>query len=43
MKEVMLKIELQKGVETKTGIIFGEIPERTIMLDNGVKYSIDIV
>ena len=32
-----------EGVETKTGIIFGEIPERTIMLDNGVKYSIDIV
>ena len=32
-----------EGVETKTGIIFGEIPERTIMVDNGVKYSIDIV
>ena len=32
-----------EGVETKTGIIFGEIPERTIMIDNGVKYSIDIV
>ena len=32
-----------EGVETKTGIIFGEIPERTIMLDNGVKYNIDIV
>ena len=32
-----------EGVETKTGIIFGEIPERTIMADNGVKYSIDIV
>ena len=34
---------LIEGVETKTGIIFGEIPERTIMVDNGVKYSIDIV
>ncbi|WDD88104.1 class I SAM-dependent rRNA methyltransferase [Fusobacterium nucleatum] len=32
-----------EGVETKTGIIFGEIPKRTIMVDNGVKYSIDIV
>ena len=32
-----------EGVETKTGIIFGEIPERTIMVDNGVKYNIDIV
>ena len=32
-----------EGVETKIGIIFGEIPERTIMVDNGVKYSIDIV
>lgn len=32
-----------EGVETKTGIIFGEIPERTIMIDNGVKYGIDIV
>ena len=32
-----------EGVETKTGIIFGEILERTIMVDNGVKYSIDIV
>ena len=32
-----------EGVETKTGIIFGEILERTIMIDNGVKYSIDIV
>ena len=34
---------LIEGVETKTGIIFGEIPERTIMVDNGVKYNIDIV
>lgn len=32
-----------EGVETKTGIIFGEIPKRTIMVDNGVKYNIDIV
>lgn len=32
-----------EGVKTKTGIIFGEIPERTIMIDNGVKYGIDIV
>ena len=32
-----------EGVETKTGMIFGEIPERTIMVDNGVRYNIDIV
>ncbi len=32
-----------EGVEEKTGVLFGEIPERIIMEDNGVKYSIDIV
>lgn len=32
-----------EGVEQKTGIIFGEIPERIIMEDNGLKYNIDIV
>ena len=32
-----------EGVEEKTGVLFGEIPERIIMKDNGVKYSIDIV
>ena len=32
-----------EGVEEKTGVLFGEIPERIIMVDNGVKYSIDIV
>lgn len=32
-----------EGVEQKTGIIFGEIPERVIMEDNGVKYVIDII
>ncbi|HEY4533342.1 MAG TPA: class I SAM-dependent rRNA methyltransferase [Fusobacterium sp.] len=32
-----------EGVEQKTGILFGEIPERIIMKDNGVKYHIDIV
>lgn len=32
-----------EGVETKTGILFGKIPERIIMLDNEVKYNIDII
>lgn len=32
-----------EGVEQKTGVIFGEIPERVIMEDNGLKYNIDIV
>lgn len=32
-----------EGVEQKTGILFGEIPERIVMEDNGVKYHIDIV
>ena len=32
-----------EGVEEKTGVLFGEIPERIIMEDNGIKYSIDIV
>ena len=32
-----------EGVEQKTGIVFGEIPERVIMEDNGIKYSIDII
>lgn len=32
-----------EGVEQKTGIIFGEIPPRITMEDNGLKYGIDIV
>lgn len=32
-----------EGVEQKTGVIYGEIPERIIMEDNGLKYNIDIV
>jgi len=32
-----------EGVEQKTGILFGEIPERIIMEDNGAKYHIDII
>lgn len=32
-----------EGVEQKTGVIFGDIPERTIMEDNGLKYVIDII
>jgi len=32
-----------EGVEQKTGIIYGDIPDRVIMEDNGLKYTIDIV
>lgn len=32
-----------EGVEQKTGIIYGDIPDRIIMEDNGLKYYIDIV
>lgn len=32
-----------EGVDQKTGIIFGEVPERIIMEDNGIKYNIDII
>ena len=32
-----------EGVDQVTGIIYGEIPERIIMEDNGLKYYIDIV
>lgn len=32
-----------EGVEQKTGVIFGEIPERVTMEDNGLKYGIDII
>ena len=32
-----------EGAEQKTGVIYGEIPERIIMEDNGLKYNIDIV
>lgn len=32
-----------EGVEQKTGVIYGEIPERIVMQDNGLKYYIDII
>jgi 23S rRNA (cytosine1962-C5)-methyltransferase len=32
-----------EGVEQKTGIIYGEIPDRIIMEDNGLKYTVDII
>ena len=32
-----------EGVEQKTGVIFGEIPERVIMEDNPIKYNIHII
>ncbi len=32
----------KEGIEEKTGIIYGEIPEKIIMEDNGVKYTVDI-
>ena len=33
---------IHEGVEEKTGIIYGEIPDEIIMEDNGLKYTIDI-
>lgn len=32
-----------EGVEQKTGVIYGEIPERIVMEDNGLNYYIDII
>ena len=32
-----------EGVEQKTGIIYGNIPDRITMEDNGLKYTVDIV
>lgn len=32
-----------EGVEQKTGLLYGEIPERIVMEDYGTKYHIDIV
>lgn len=32
-----------EGVEQQTGIIYGEIPKRIVMEDNGLKYYVDIV
>lgn len=34
---------IHEGTEMKTGILYGEIPERITMLDNDVKYGIDII
>lgn len=34
---------VHEGVEQKTGILYGEIPERIVMEDNGAKYHIDII
>lgn len=31
-----------EGVEEKTGVVYGEIPSELIMLDNGLKYIVDI-
>ncbi|MDP0493428.1 MAG: class I SAM-dependent rRNA methyltransferase [Fusobacterium sp. JB021] len=33
---------VHEGVEEKTGIIYGDIPNEIIMEDNGLKYTIDI-
>ncbi|MGL5124773.1 MAG: class I SAM-dependent rRNA methyltransferase [Fusobacteriaceae bacterium] len=32
-----------EGVAQKTGIIYGDIPDRIVMEDNGLKYYVDIV
>lgn len=33
----------KEGIEEKTGVIYGEIPENIVMEDNGVKFKIDII
>lgn len=33
----------KEGIEEKTGTIFGEIPDKIIMEDNGVKFYVDII
>lgn len=32
-----------EGVEQKTGVIYGDIPDRITMEDNGLKYTVDII
>ncbi|MCI7222726.1 MULTISPECIES: class I SAM-dependent rRNA methyltransferase [Fusobacterium] len=32
-----------EGVDIQTGTLYGEIPQRVIMEDNGVKYNVDIM
>ncbi|MGF6906308.1 class I SAM-dependent rRNA methyltransferase [Fusobacterium sp. PH5-44] len=32
-----------EGVEQNKGIIYGDIPDKVLMIDNGVKYNVDIV
>lgn len=34
---------VKEGIEEKTGIIYGEIPEKVIMEDNGIKFIVDII
>ena len=36
-------IRTTDGAEQKTGIIYGEIPERIVMEDNDLKYYVDII
>lgn len=33
---------VHEGVEEKTGVVYGEIPSELIMVDNGLKYIVDI-
>lgn len=32
-----------EGVDQKTGVIYGDIPDRIVMEDNGLKYTVDII
>lgn len=32
-----------EGIDIKKGILYGEIPERITMEDNGIKYAVDII
>ena len=38
-----VEIRTTDGAEQKTGIIYGEIPERIVMEDNDLKYYVDII
>jgi 23S rRNA (cytosine1962-C5)-methyltransferase len=33
---------IHEGAENKTGVIYGDIPDKIVMEDNGLKYTIDI-
>lgn len=38
-----IEARIKEGIEEKTGVLYGEIPEKIIMEDNGLKYIVDII